>query len=165
MPREPAPGIIRRWAALYGIIWVVLLEFLLALLPNAGPIVMDLHAALGLLIIVFAYVNFRGLRATPVPGRVKRIARSTFQLSILMAILGLLLWVDLGSTWTIALGLTLWDLILFLHVINSLAIITQAAAVAIAHDMWEDREFVKETRPGEVPPPATVSLGPVPPRS
>ena len=165
MPREPAPGIIRRWAALYGIIWVVLLEFLLALVPNAGPIVLDLHAALGFLIVVFASVNFRGLRATPVPGRVKRIARSTFQLSIVLAILGLLLWVDLGSTWTIALGLTLWDFILFLHVVNSLAILTQAAAVAIAHDMGEDREYVKETRPSEVPPPTTVSLGPVPPRS
>jgi len=31
------------------------------------------------------------------------------------------------------------------------AIITQAAAVAIAYDMWEDKEFMKETAPGEVP--------------
>jgi hypothetical protein len=31
------------------------------------------------------------------------------------------------------------------------AIITQAAAVAIAYDMWEDREFAKETAHGEVP--------------
>jgi hypothetical protein len=27
--------------------------------------------------------------------------------------------------------------------------ITPAAAVAIAYDMWEDNEFVKETEPGD----------------
>jgi len=27
-----------------------------------------------------------------------------------------------------------------------------AAEVAIAHDMWEDREFLEETEPGHVPP-------------
>ena len=42
-------------------------------------------------------------------------------------------------------------MILFLHVVIGFAIITQAAAVAIAYDMWEDKEFVKETAPGEVP--------------
>jgi len=38
-----------------------------------------------------------------------------------------------------------------MHVMNGFAIITQAAAVAIAYDMWVDREFAKETAPGEVP--------------
>jgi hypothetical protein len=42
-------------------------------------------------------------------------------------------------------------MILFLHVMIGFAIITQAAAVAIAYDMWEDKEFTKETAPGEVP--------------
>jgi hypothetical protein len=38
--------------------------------------------------------------------------------------------------------------------------ITQAAAVAIAYDMWEDREFLTETEPGVVPPhPAQEKAG------
>jgi hypothetical protein len=53
----------------------------------------------------------------------------------------------------VALYAMIWIvLILFFHVINAFAIITQAAAVAIAYDMWEDHEFVKETEPGIVPP-------------
>ncbi|MGQ0796413.1 MAG: hypothetical protein ACT4OI_00900 [Methanobacteriota archaeon] len=47
--------------------------------------------------------------------------------------------------------MTVWGLILFIHVVNAFAIITQAAAVAIAYDMWEDKEFLKETAPGEIP--------------
>jgi hypothetical protein len=42
-------------------------------------------------------------------------------------------------------------MILFIHVMTGFAIITQAAEVAIAYDMWEEREFAKETTTGEVP--------------
>ena len=36
-----------------------------------------------------------------------------------------------------------------------------AATVAIAHDMWEDKEFEKETIPGEILlPPATRAAAP-----
>ncbi len=38
------------------------------------------------------------------------------------------------------------------HAVNALAIITQAAAAAIAYDMWEDHEFEKESLPGVIPP-------------
>ncbi len=85
------------------------------------------------------------------PARVKRIARSTLQLSIAMVVLGLLLFFRVGAEWTILFGVTVGGLILFFHVFTAFAIITQAAAVAIAYDMWEDKEFVKDTAPGSVP--------------
>ena len=42
---------------------------------------------------------------------------------------------------------------------RSLAEQGKAAPVAIAYDMWEDREFVKETAPGEVPVRPIASIG------
>jgi hypothetical protein len=48
-------------------------------------------------------------------------------------------------------NISLFYAILFVHVVNAFAIITQAAAVAIAYDMWEDKEFDEVTVPGKVP--------------
>lgn len=144
----------RLWAALYAMIWVVFVEFLLAMKPEPGPVLPYLHLSLGFVIVALAWSNARALKATRVPGRVKRISASTLQLSAFVAILGILLWFSVGATWLLFLGITVWDLIIFLHVVGSIAVITQAAAAAIAYDMWEDREFEKETAPGEVPPPA-----------
>ncbi len=141
----------RLWMALYGMIWIVLVEFLLAMTPGFSIVRQYLHVALGLGIIGLAYYNFSGVRGSAVPARVKRIARSTFQLSIAMAVLGFLLFLRVGAEWTILFGVTVGGVFLFLHVFTSFAIITQAAAVAIAYDMWEDKEFVKETAPGSVP--------------
>jgi hypothetical protein len=147
------------WAALYGTIWVILMEFLLGLWPNAPFAVSVLHLLLGLVIVAIAYNSRTRLYATRVPGRVKRIAGATFGLTILMAALGFLLWFNVGTTWSV-LGFSVYRAVLVFHVVNALAIITQAAAVAIAYDMWEDREFEKETRPGEVPPPPGLSTAP-----
>lgn len=148
----------RLWGSLYMLIWVSFLAFPLAMVPNPGPILPYLHALVGFAIILLAYGNSERLRATTVPGRIKRISRATFQLSILMAVLGVLLWFNVGAGVTIAFGRSVYDLIIFLHLVNSLAIITQAAAVAIAYDMWEEKEFAKETQPGEVPlPPSPTS--------
>jgi len=142
------------WSALYNAIWVVFLEAILGLWPNPPWVVPYLHLAAGLGIIYVTYYVFRELRRTRVPGRVKRVARASYSLSILMAVLGFLLWFHVGSGWTIPLvNLTVWDGIMFFHVVNAFAIITQLAAVAIAYDMWEDREFDKETEAGEVPAP------------
>jgi len=132
-------------------IWIVFLEFLLAMTPNAPVALEYVHVALGFVIVGLAYYDFNGLRQTAVPARVKRIAKSTLQLSVVMGILGFLLFFNFGAAWTIVFGVTVWGLILFIHVVNAFAIITQAAAVAIAYDMWEDKEFAKETAPGEVP--------------
>jgi len=138
------------WSSLYLVIWIVLLEFLLGMWLNPPSVVPYLHLVLGLMIILICYHSFDLLRKTRVPGRVKRIAKASYGLSILMAVLGFLLWFNVGSDWLI-LGLSVYRGILVLHIVNALAIITQAAAVAIAYDMWEDHEFEKETAPGEVP--------------
>jgi len=143
----------KTWQLLYAMIWIAFVEFLLAMTPTGDrrPLVLA-HIGLGVGIVVLAFVNFTRLRATRVPGRVKRIAKSTATLSLAAGVLGVLLAVRLGATWALPLvGITVYGAIAFLHVVNAFAILTQAAAVAIAYDMWEDREFAKETEPGVVP--------------
>ena len=142
----------RLWVALYGAIWVVFLEFLLSMVPQGRPWVLDGHYVLGFLIVGITYYNFRALRKTAVPGRVKRIASASFSMAILMAVLGPLLVFNVGAGWPILTGVTVWNLILLIHVVTAFGIITQMAAVAIAYDMWEDKEFLHESEPGRVPP-------------
>lgn len=86
-----------------------------------------------------------------VPGQVQRVSKASFSLSIFMAFLGIPLCFEVGRDWIVLFGVTVRGLILFIHVVNAFATITQAAAVAIAYDMREDMEFTKETRPGEIP--------------
>ena len=139
------------WMSLYAMIWIVFIEFMLEMTPGVSITFLYLHIALGLVIIGLASYNFNGLRMTAVPGRLKRIAKTTLNLSVVCGILGFLLYFDTGVASPILFGVTLGGMILFLHVMIGFAIITQAAAVAIAYDMWEDKEFTKETAPGEVP--------------
>jgi len=140
------------WSALYAAIWVVFLDFLLAMIPFGQPFLTYFHAGLGFVIVGIAYYNFATLRQTTVPGRVKRIASATFSLSIVMAVLGPLLLLNIGAGWAFFDGITAWNAILFFHVTTAFGIITQMAATAIAYDMWEDKEFLEETHPGEIPP-------------
>ncbi len=147
------------WQALFAMIWIAFIEFLLVMATHVptfeswSTVLTYLHSALGFGIVALAFNNFAGVRNTTIAGRVKRTAQSTFQLSILMAVLGVVLLFPDYLTWSIPLiGITLFYAILFVHVVNAFAIITQAAAVAIAYDMWEDREFNQETKAGEVPP-------------
>jgi len=62
------------WMSLYAMIWVLFLEFLLAMNSNAPVALESLHVAPGLVTVGLAYYNFNGLRETAVPARVKRIA-------------------------------------------------------------------------------------------
>ena len=141
------------WVALYAMIWIVLIEFLLAMTPGGSSVLIYLHVVLGVAIVGLAFYNFSGIRKTRVPGRVKRIAQASFNISVMVVILGALLFFDVGKAWVITLiNVSFYGLILFLHVVSAFAIITQTAAVAIAYDMWEDKEFIKETEPGIVPP-------------
>jgi hypothetical protein len=143
------------WSALYVAIWVVFLEFLFGMWPDPPFVVPYFHLALGLVIVFVAYYCYSQLRQTRVPGRVKRVARASYGLSIVVAILGFLLWFNVGTNWVIPIAnLSVYRGILLLHVANAIAVITQLAAVAIAYDMWEDHEFDKETEPGQVPEPA-----------
>jgi hypothetical protein len=141
------------WAAFYLIIWIVVVEFVLAMTPQAQPFLSYVHAGLGLLIVLITYWNFEAVRSTTAPARIKRIARITFQLSIVMVFFGFLLLVNVGASWVLVGGLTLWDGIIFLHLLLALAIITQAASTATAYDMWEEKELFEATRPAEIPAP------------
>jgi len=141
------------WATLYSVVWIVFLEFLLGTWPSPPAIVPYLHLLLGIGIVALTYNSYRLLRDTTVPARLKRIARATFAISILMVLLGLLLWFNVGRASTLPLiGFTLFQAILVFHIVNALAIITQAAALALAYDMWEDREYERTSPPGDVPP-------------
>ena len=93
--------------ALYGMIWIVLLEFLLVMTPNASEALLYLHVALGFGIVGLAYYDFRGVRRTAVPARVKRTARSSLKLSVAIGILGLLVYFGIGADWRILFGVTL----------------------------------------------------------
>jgi hypothetical protein len=142
------------WAAVYLAIWLVFFEFLFGLWPDPPAVVPYLHLVLGLGIALVAFSCFDRLRTTRVPGRVKRVAKASWNLSLVTAVFGFLLWFNVGSSWVIPwANLSIYRGILLLHVVLALAIIAQLAAVAIAYDMWEDHEFSKETEPGEVPPP------------
>ncbi len=153
------------WASLYAMIWVVLIEFpfamtpiALAMTPIASSVLIYLHILLGVAIVGLAFYNFSGVRKTRVAGRVTRIAQASFNLSLVVFILGLFIFIDAGRLLTIPLiNVSVYGLILFLHTLIAFAIITQAAVVAIAYDMWEDNEFAEETEPGVVPPIPTGS--------
>ncbi|VVB86788.1 Uncharacterised protein [uncultured archaeon] len=141
------------WMSLYAMIWIVLIEFLLAMTPGGSSALIYMHVLLGVAIAGLAFYNFSGVRKTRVPSRVKRIAQASFSISVMVAILGGLLFIDVGRNMIIPLiNISIYGLVLFFHVINSFAIITQAAAIAIAYDMWEEKEFEEESESGIVPP-------------
>ncbi|VVB52960.1 Uncharacterised protein [uncultured archaeon] len=141
------------WMTLYAMIWIALIEFLLVMISRGSLVMLYLHIALGIAIIGLAFYNFSGIRKSRVMGRVKRIAQASLNLSVWAGIFGAVLFFDIGMTLTIpVINTSIYGLILFFHIICAFAIITQAAAIAIAFDMWEDKEFVKETEPGIVPP-------------
>lgn len=141
------------WMALYAMVWIALIEFLLVMTPGASSVIIYLHIVIGVFIIGLAFSNFSGIRKTRVMGRVKRIAQASYNISVTAGISGVLIFFDIGKTPVIpVINVSIYGLILFFHVICAYAIITQAAAIAIAHDMWEDKEFEKETEAGVVPP-------------
>ncbi|MCE8425584.1 MAG: hypothetical protein J5U17_07385 [Candidatus Methanoperedens sp.] len=141
------------WMALYAMVWIALIEFLLVMTPGGSSVLIYLHSILGIAIIGLAFYNFSGIRRTRVMDRVKRIAQASYNISVTAGISGVLIFFDIGNTSVIpVINVSIYGLILFYHVICAFAIITQAAAIAIAHDMWEEKEFEKETEPGVVPP-------------
>ena len=147
------------WQGLFAMIWIAFLEFLIVMSTHVDTFsgvtdpLIYIHSTLGFAMILLALNNYNGVRNTTIAGRVKRTAQSTFQLSILMAVLGVILLFkgDLLPIMIPVINVSLFYAILFVHVVNAFAILTQAAAVAIAYDMWEDREFDQVTKAGEVP--------------
>jgi hypothetical protein len=135
----------KTWASMYLVIWISFLQILIILFSPFGyDVNVGIHAIIGLAVLALAFQVYRGVMRTGCPDRIKRITKTTRNLAVLQAVLGIALAVgyqfSLGSLYT--------GVISFLHVANALAIITQASSSATGYDMWEEKEF-------QVPPVAT----------
>src|SRR3989304_2233685 len=86
------------WMALYAMVWVAFIEFLLVMTPGASSVLIYLHIVIGAAIIGLAFYNFSGIRRTHVMGRVKRIAQTSYNLSVMAGISGVLIFFDIGKT-------------------------------------------------------------------
>ncbi len=125
------------WKTLYAMIWLASLQILIIILPRFSLYLVDLHALLGLIILGLAHYNNTKMKHTEAPNRLKRITKSTAILATVQIVLGVILYANLRMNMNIPLA----DVIVFIHIIIALAIITQAASVATAYDMWEDHEY------------------------
>ena len=69
-----------------------------------------------------------------------------------MVVLGGFLLLNVGAASMLpGVGVSVFHAILFVHIVNGFAILTQAAAVAVTFDMWEEREFERPSAPGSCP--------------
>jgi len=125
------------WKTLYAMIWLASLQILIIVMPRFTLYLVDLHALLGLIILGLAHYNNAKIKRTEAPNRLKRIAKSTAILATAQIILGLILYANLRMN----VAIPLVEVIIFIHIVIALAIITQAASVATAYDMWEDHEY------------------------
>ena len=125
------------WRQLYLIVWLTFLQIIIILLPSLGRYLVDPHVILGLVILALAHYNYALLKRTSAPDRLKRIAKSTAALATFQIILGVILYANLRLN----VAIPLVQIIIFVHLVMALAIITQAASVATAYDMWEEHEF------------------------
>lgn len=125
------------WKQLYLIVWLAFIQIVIILLPRIGTSLVDVHVVLGLLILGLAHYDYARLKRTAAPNRLKRIAKSTAALATFQIILGIILYANLRLNVTVPLV----EVVTFLHLVMALAIITQAASVATAYDMWEEHEY------------------------
>jgi heme A synthase len=127
----------RMWKQLYLIVWLAFLQIIIILIPRLGSSLVDLHAALGFVILGLAHYDYATLKRTAAPNRLKRTAKSTAALATFQIILGLILYANLRLN----VSIPLVEIVTFFHLVTALAIITQAASVATAYDMWEEHEY------------------------
>ena len=134
----------KTWTVMYALVWVAFLQILIILFPVLGKnTTYYLHGVVGLIVVGIAMYAYALVKRTSCPNRIKRISKTTAILGVVQGILGVALFAGL----TMNLGSTFQNIILFLHVVNALAIITQAASSATAFDMWEDKEFLETNVP------------------
>jgi len=126
------------WKKLYGTVWLAFFSCVLIprwILPAVG---IPLHILVGLGMLVMTQLNMRQLAALPVPDRLKRISRVTAGFAIFQIICGL----ALGAAMQFAPGVAVVAAVLRgAHIVCALTILAQAASVATAYDMWEEKEF------------------------
>ena len=144
-------------ASLYAFFWLAVLQIVLGVLLATGgsvsPVIAFVHAAIGGIVLGWAFVNRRAMRATRAPARTKRTIAATFAIAAVMVVLGAILLSGAANAVGSA-GVTLGDAIAVVHLVFALAIVTQAASTATGYDMWEEREFERESEPG------TLGFGP-----
>jgi hypothetical protein len=131
------------WKQLYALIWLAFLQIIIILLPRFVIYLVDVHVLLGLAILVLAHYNNRLIKKGEAPDRLKRIVKSTAVLASIQPILGIILYLNIRLN----VAIPLVEVIVFLHLALALAIITQAASVATAYDMWEEHEFSTPVKP------------------
>ena len=127
----------RMWKQLYLIVWLTFLQIIIILIPFLWSGLVDLHAALVFVILGLAHYDYATLKRTDAPNRLKRIAKSTAALATFQVILGIILYSNLRLN----VSIPLVQVVTFIHLVTALAIITQAASVATAYDMWEEHEY------------------------
>jgi len=125
------------WKQLYVIVWLAFLQIIIILVPVFGDKLVDLHALLGFIILGLAHYDYAKLKRTEAPNRLKRIAKSTAVLATFQVIMGLILYANVRLNANIP----MIEVVIFIHLVIALAIITQAASVATAYDMWEEHEY------------------------
>jgi heme A synthase len=125
------------WKQLYLIVWLTFLQIIIILVPRLGSSLVDLHAALGFVILGLAHYDYAVLKRSEAPNRLKRITKSTAILATFQVILGIVLYANLRLN----VSIPLIQVVTFIHLMTALAIITQAASVATAYDMWEEHEY------------------------
>ncbi|MDG6899998.1 MAG: hypothetical protein JRN44_03845 [Nitrososphaerota archaeon] len=126
------------WRSMYMIVWAAFFQIIFILFsPLNESINIGVHVVVALAILVLAFHVYRSVGRTSCPGRIKRITKATWYLAVLQAILGGALVLGIMLAW----GSLYVDVVSFLHVVNALAIITQASSSATAYDMWEEKEF------------------------
>lgn len=136
----------KTWAMMYLLIWVMFLDMLIVLFPVLSYLDnLDLHMAVGIAVLALAFLVFRDIRRSACPERIKRIIKSTLQLSVFDGLLGLVLYLGAQSVFTVPVH----EFFVFLHFGVAIAIITQASASAAAYDMWEEREFAPSPAPSQ----------------
>lgn len=125
------------WKTLYAMVWLAFLQIIIITLPRFTLFLVDAHVILGLVILALAHYDNALIKKTSTPNRLKRIVKATAVLATFQIILGAILYADLRLN----VSVPLVSMISFLHIVTALAIITQAASVATAYDMWEEGEF------------------------
>jgi hypothetical protein len=126
------------WRRLYSTVWLAFLSCVLISRLLGAHVGTPVHVILGILLLIVTVTNARSLSALPVPERLKRICKVTAGFAVFQMLNGL----ALGAIVHLSLNLPRLPSILHgIHVVCALTILAQAASVATAYDMWEEKEF------------------------
>jgi heme A synthase len=123
-------------------VWLAFLQIVIIILPQFTPYLVHAHVILGLIILMLAHVDFAQIKKSDAPNRLKRIVKSTAILATIQPILGIILFANA----VLNVHVPFVEVVSFLHLVTALAIITQAASVATAYDMWEEHEYAPRSK-------------------